>query len=553
MPLRLLALLTAAVSLALAPAALAAGPDLKSSVSASPNPVAAGQYVTLQIGVDNAGDAAATNAVVKSFMPPRTQFVGASEGCALVSGEVRCPLASLAPGGNRVYEVVIRLVDFSFNGVIQTFATAQAPGDTDRANDGSKDNIDVYNFSHDHGVTVSKNEKQISLPAKAGITEYTLACPNPQDVMVDGNVRVDNVDQGTGTLKSLTVLEQQAFGNGYRFKVANNATGQAQGKAFGTCISKTTQSANADFGGPLHTHDIQISEPKLSAPVDVVAGQVTAAEVSCEAGQPGQWPFVAVVAPGYAVNGAEGFLEYSRPSYDQDGKPAWSFGFRATQSGKVTFSIRCLNRWVSTAAPDQHTHELWLSRPDRSFAVGPNAPAGGTYDIDCSDEAKGIVAGWTLQDGLFPAGNDPQPKRRSFKFVNFSDASRTAAVSLLCVGDRTGTDPPAPTPPTAVAATARVARAGASVPVRVTCPAGGCGGTVELLARPSGTRATAAAARVLGRATFRGDEGRTTARVRILGRHRGAVASGRISRVTAVVRNPEGTVTARRAIRLRRP
>ncbi|MCW2991638.1 MAG: conserved repeat domain [Solirubrobacterales bacterium] len=544
----ILAALTAAICLLAAPAALAAGPDLTTSVSATPNPVAAGQYVSLEIVTDNVGTATAHNVVVKSFMPAKTQFIPATSGCALNAGTVECPVGDVPPGGNVVTEVVLRLLDFSYHGTFQNFVTAHtSDADADNSNDGSHVDVQVYNNSHDHHITVSKNEMSFSLQGGDTLKSFKLNCPNPNDIMTDGSVRVDNVDQDTGTLQSLSVLSQHAEGDGYRFILSNYASGQAQGHLFGTCISKTTQGANADSSGHYHTHDVQVGAPKTET-ISVVAGQHYNAKVSCDAG-PGD--YVAVVAPGYDVFGAEGSLNYSMPGYDANGRPAWDFGFNATQSGDVTFSIRCMNRWLTTA--EGHSHLLWLSHPDKYFTVHPNAPAAGQYDIDCSDEAKGITAGFDLEDGLFMVGHDPQPKRRSFKILNFSGSDKTAHVVLLCVGDRTGTDPPPPAAPTAISHTANVGAKGASVPVKLACPAGGCGGTIELLASGAGTRAVSASAKVIGRGVFKtNSRGIVVTRISVAKKYRSAIASGKISKVTAVVRKQSGKVAKRQTIRLKR-
>lgn len=542
--------LAIAASLIAAPSAPAAsGPDLKTTVDASPNPVAAGQYVTASIGVTNVGDQTARNVVVKNFLPAATQFVPSDSRCSLVGNEVRCPIGDLVAGGNDNVEVILRLTNFSFGGTFQDFVTAHTSDtDADPSNDGSHANIKVYNNSHDHHVTVSKAEEFFSLPAGSGIQTFTLSCPRPGDIMTDGSVRVDNVDQGTGTLKDVSVLESYAEGDGYRFTLVNYAGGQAQGHLFGTCVPGTTEGANADNQGGWHTHSVRVGAPRTVTET-FAAGEHRSVKVSCA---PGTGEFVAVVAPGYDVYGAEGYLTSSMPGFDGAGKPAWDFGFTATQAGDVTFSIRCLDRNLSRYAGDDHDHELWLSRPDKTFTVAPNAPSAGTYDIDCSDEAKGIVAGWDFEDGLYMVGHDPQPKRRSFKLLNWSDGDRRARVVLFCLGDRSGTDPPPPVAPTDVAPVARASGSGAAVRVRLSCPASGCGGTVELVASPSGTRAVASARRVIGRGVFKATgKGRTTARVKIAKRYRAAVRSGKIRSVTAVVRRDDGRVAKRSPLRLK--
>lgn len=540
-----LAALVAALCLT-APAAAFAGPDLTTSVSGSPNPVAAGQYVSLQIVTDNVGDQTAHDVIAKAFIPAKTMYIPGDSDCTKVGNEVRCTIGDLPAGGNTVNEVVLRLLDFSFAGYIQAFVTSHtSDADGDHSNDGSHTNITVYNHSHDHQLGgVQKKEEHVSMPAFSGIVERKLNC-DPGYVAVDGGFRLDNVDQDTGTAKSVSLLASYADGDGYTFKLVNYATGQAQGKIFGVCLPKTTQGANADNSGPHHTHNVVIGAPKTVTQT-VVGGQHHNVKVSCDAG-PGD--YVVAVAPGYGVSGAEGYLTYSMPGYDANGRPAWDFGFTATQSGDVEFSIRCLDRWLSTSAG--HSHELWFSHVDKWFDVEPNHPYG-TYDLDCSDEAKGIVAGWDLEDPLYMIGGDPQPKRRSFRILNDSDSTKKAHLFLLCLGDRSGTDPPPPVAPASVSKVAKSNATGARVALTLSCPARGCGGTVDLVASSTGTRAVAAAAgKVIGRATFKGGKGRLKVRVTILKKYRGAVRSGKLGSVTAVVRKHNGKVAKRQKLSLR--
>lgn len=542
---RILATLVAALSLTAPAAALAAGPDLKTSVVASPNPVAAGQYVSLQIVTDNIGDQTAQDVVVKAFLPAKTMYIPGDSECQKVGNEIRCDAGDMPPGGNHVNEVVLRLIDFSQAGVIQAFVTAhQSTTDADNSNDGSHANITVYNHSHDHQLGgVQKKEEHISLPGLSGIVERKLNC-DPGYVAVDGGFRLDNVDQGTGTARDVSVLASYADGDGWKVKLANYATGQAQGKIFGVCLPKTTQGANADSSGPHHTHNVMLGAPKTKT-ISVVAGQDYDVKVSCGAGPS---DFVVAAAPGYGVMGAEGYLNSSWPGYDSNGRPAWDFGFTATQSGDVEFSIRCLNRWLSTSV--SHAHELWFSRVDGWFDVEPNAPYG-TYRLSCSDEAKGIVGGWDFDDGLFPMGSDPQPKSRDFRILNDSSSTKQAHLFLLCLGDRSGTDPPPPVAPDSVATTA--VASGSRLAVTVSCPSGGCGGTIELRAAGTGTRAVAAAAgKVIGRTAFKGGKGRMKVRVPVAKRYRSAIASGQIRSVTAVVRKHSGKVAKRVTLSVKR-
>jgi uncharacterized repeat protein (TIGR01451 family) len=535
-------LLAAALCLLGAAPALANTSDLAVTNSGSPDPVAAGQYVSYGIGVTNNGPDSASGVTVTDPLPPRTQYVPGDSRCSLSGSTVSCDGGTLPSGGNEVFEIVLRLTDFSQHVPIHnTVSVTSASTDPNLSDNSATFTSHVFNTSHDHHITVSKAEQEVDF--NAGQTQTVqLACPDPSDIMLDGSLEVLHVDQDTGTLRDVVVTESKAVGDGYEFTATNFATGRAQTKAFGTCISKTTQGG----GSPSHTHDVVVEAPQ-TVTIPVTAGNHYNVKVPCNSPD-----FVTAASPGFEWGGgAQGELTYSVAGYDSGGAPAWDFGFDATISGTVTASIRCLHRYVTTVLG--HTHELWLSHVDQTFVVHPNAPAGDVYNLDCSDEAKGIVAGFDLPFGVHSMGNDPQPKRRSFHLLNDTGSDLTVHLYLLCVGDRTGTDPPPPKGPAAVRTVATPSPSGATVPVGVTCPAGGCSGTVTLLAPGGGSRAVAASARVIGSATFlRRARGHVDARVSIAKAYRGAIRSGRLRSLTAVVRKIDGKIVKRFRLRLRR-
>lgn len=540
--LAVLAALVAVLGLATASSALAATSDLSITNSGSPDPVAAGQYVSYTLSVTNNGPDPATGVTVTNPLPPHTQYIPGDSQCSLSGSNVVCALGTLPNGGNGSAEIVLRLTDFSFHGTIHDTATvSSASTDPTAPDDSATFNSHVYNNSHDHHITVSKAEQFIDF--QPGETKtVALACPVASDIMLDGSLRVDNVDQGTGTLRSVVVSEQKAVGNGYEFTATNTATGRAQGHLFGTCISATTQAA----GAPSHTHNIT-TEPIQTVTINPATPGHYNVKVPCNTPN-----FVAAAAPGFELTGgAQAELTYSVAGFDGSGKPAWDFGFDVTTPGTITASIKCLDRLTSVA--QGHDHELWLSHVDKTFTVNPNAPAGDVYNLDCSDEAKGIVAGYDLGPGVHMIGHDPQPKRRSFHLLNDSGSPQTVHLYLLCVGDRTGTDPPPPAAPAAIKSVAKPSASGSTVAVGVTCPSGGCSGSLTLLA-PAGThRAVTAAAKVLGTVTFVSHKrGAYTAQVSVKKAYRGAVKRGRIRSVTAVVRKLDGKVVKRVKLRLKR-
>jgi uncharacterized repeat protein (TIGR01451 family) len=522
-------LLVAVLSLAGAAPAMANSSDLSISNSGSPDPVAAGQYVSYTVSVTNHGPDSASGVTVTNPLPLRTMYIAGDSQCSQSANNVVCNLGTLPSGGNATAEIVLRLTDFGQHVPIHDVATvSSSSSDPVSSNNSATFLTHVFNNSHDHHITVSKAEQFIDFNAGESKTA-TLNCPNASDIMLDGSLRVDNVDQDTGTLRSVVVTEERAVGNGYEFTATNEATGRAQGHLFGTCISKTTQGG----GTPSHTHDVT-TEPAQSVTIPVTAGQHYNVKVPCNSPN-----FVAAAAPGYEFDGgAEGELTYSVAGFDNAGKPAWDFGFDATVSGTVTASIKCLDRYVTTV--QGHTHELWLSHIDKTFVVQPNAPAGDVYNLDCSDEAKGIVAGYDLPFGVHMIGHDPQPKRRSFHLLNDTNAPLTVHLYLLCVGDRTGTDPPPPAAPKAISSTATVS--GSSVGVGVTCPTGGCSGTITLTSR----------SRTVGTTLFRSRfPGRSAVEIAVAKRYRGAVKSGKLKSVTAVVRNLQGKIVKKVTVKLK--
>jgi hypothetical protein len=97
--------------------------------------------------------------------------------------------------------------------------------------------------------------------------------------------------------------------------------------------------------------------------------------------------------------------------------------------------VRCLSQLTGPA------HGTTTALVFTPIAKTVSVPAGAvvTEQLVCGDQAKGIVGGWDLEDGLTPLGHEPQPKTRVFTLWNTSDHALGGSVNLLCLDVRTGT------------------------------------------------------------------------------------------------------------------
>ncbi|HUP69124.1 MAG TPA: hypothetical protein VM142_04840 [Acidimicrobiales bacterium] len=82
--------------------ALTPSADLVASVSATPDPVTAGQALSVVAGVTNAGPSTATTVVVATTLPTALTPAFLPAGCTFSAPTVTCTRASLAPGGGPV-------------------------------------------------------------------------------------------------------------------------------------------------------------------------------------------------------------------------------------------------------------------------------------------------------------------------------------------------------------------------------------------------------------------------------------------------------------------
>jgi uncharacterized repeat protein (TIGR01451 family) len=84
-----------------------ASADLGVALTASPNPVLAGQNLSYTLTVTNVGSAPASNVTITDALPVSVTFVSASPGCVNVGGNVVCNLGTVASGGTSNFTVVV--------------------------------------------------------------------------------------------------------------------------------------------------------------------------------------------------------------------------------------------------------------------------------------------------------------------------------------------------------------------------------------------------------------------------------------------------------------
>ena len=365
------------------------GADLEIDKSASPANPAPGATVTYTLTVTNNGPQDADDVVVSDSLPAGVTFVSSTPGapdCAFAAGTVSCDLGTVPSGATRTITVQA------------TVDPVTLPPD------------------HQHAIPVEKVEQQVDL--EVGETEtIVLSCPTGM-IMVDGSIRVDHVDQDTGTLPDVQYSRQQSASLGsYEFIVTNTAGGRAQAKVFGTCMAGQTALEQG------HQHDIVVSDPPVtaSAPLGIGRHEI---ELSCGPGR-------TAVSPGIDASGGNARLVGSEPLPDGGRRIVVEVEDDTTL---VTASIRCLLNQVGTA--DGHSHPLVLEEVVRQVTVPANSVVNET--VTCPVGSKGIVASYDLPAGLILLGHDPQPVSRVFRLMNTTGAPITADLDLLCVGDRTG-------------------------------------------------------------------------------------------------------------------
>jgi len=381
--------------------------DLVTSKAVSTLRALGGEPVTYVVTVRNDGPSDARDVVLSDPIPADVVVLATTPGaptCTVAGQALTCALGRLAPGESRSVTITGRAAG--------TAPPAPTPG----------------NF--DHNLYVDKVEQYFALdPGETRTTE--LSC-NGGAIATDGSPRVAGVDQGTGTLASVKVLESAATGRGsYRFTLRNDATGRAQGQLYVVCLSGTTLGGN----GPAHA--LLTLDPVSTTQTLAVGRRTIALAVPLD---------YRAIAPSFAVTGGSARLVASEPTSD-----GWALTFDVAEEAVVTAAVRPLRNRVDYAGG--HTHLLPFSHIERSVVV----PANSTIDasVSCADDAKGIVGSFDVPAGVTQIGNEAQPKTRSFRLLNSGSESATALLDLDCVNDRTG-------PPVESVVVENVATAGSS-------------------------------------------------------------------------------------------
>ena len=406
----------------LPPSGPPSGPsDVKITKTASVTNPHGGDFVTYTLKVENVGLSTATGVVVHDTLPPGVTFDSASAPCTQSAGVVTCSIGDVAVGA--VVNLWIKVVANPVAGA----GDASHPQAT-------------------HWLTPYKVEQQVSL-VPGQIKSVTVSC-NAGDIVSDGSIRIDQVDQGTGTLKDIHVLSSQTTGLGtWEAVVQNGSTGNAQAKGFIVCLPAYTEAADRQTGyNDSHRHPLSADTTPVSYTQAFGVGRF-GATLTCPTG-------TIPIVPGFALSGGAATLAAS--SYDRVNHPRdWSFTLDVTAPTTATFSVRCLRTTVG--AVYGHTHDLRFTHVVKTVTVAGNtAKEGDEFQVICPDDAKGIVATWDVPPGVFHFGNDPRLKERAFRLFNDSGTPRTATVDLLCLHDRTTSEGMGTSEPVVVDNTATV-------------------------------------------------------------------------------------------------
>ncbi len=276
---------------------------------------------------------------------------------------------------------------------------------------------------HDHQFTTDKIETHVDF--NPGETRHeTITCPASLPHITDGSVVVSHVDQGTGTPADIEISEARSLTAGsYDFTITNHATGQAQVKLFGVCLSNPSV-----VNG--HTHPLLISSTQFGNTNFGTGGYHEAGSATCPAGtQP--------IAPGFKfLGGTPAKVVKSEQGALPGGTTGWVFGFVLSSPGTVQVSVKCMNTKLPGGT---HSHQLQLQEISRNVSVAPGTQVHrlscGTYNSD----AKGITATYDFDSRMTLAGTTPEPINRDFTFFNPTSGPLGAHIDLICLRSRTTT------------------------------------------------------------------------------------------------------------------
>ncbi|WP_345525659.1 hypothetical protein [Nocardioides endophyticus] len=285
------------------------------------------------------------------------------------------------------------------------------------------DTADTLGPEVQHQVDEQRIETQADLSAGETRT-FSVTCPSGYFAS-DGSGRVDAVDQGTGTLADVLVRESRSTSlDTWTVTMVNHATGRAQGKIFADCVQRET----AEVDG--HRHALVLDQ--AATETRDLTGPTTVT-VACAGGQ---YP----VAPGFQLDG-DAVVRRSAA----DGTSAWTFEVVPSGATTGTFSARCLMSRVSRVAG--HDHRLDLRQAAAHVTLG----AGEVLEAQtaCGDLARGILGGWSLDDGLVLTGAEPRAKTRATRLFNPTSGPLSADLTLQCLETRTvgGSSSTAPAAP----------------------------------------------------------------------------------------------------------
>jgi choice-of-anchor A domain-containing protein/uncharacterized repeat protein (TIGR01451 family) len=389
--------------------------DVRITKTASDPDPHGGGLVTYTLLAENVGLDTATGVVVRDQLPAGVTFDSASGPCTQSGGVVTCSIGDLAPGASRT--LTIRVVANPIAG------------------SGPASHPNAY-----HELTPYKIEVHVDL--EPGQTKsVTISCSRAGDIISDGSIRVDHVDQDTGVLTDVHVLSAESTGTGsWKAVVRNDATGRAQAKAFAVCLPATTEVADRQTGhADGHRHPLSADTALVSTTQAWTSGRRTAS-LSCPTG-------TMPIAPGFSFSGGSATLAGSEPV-----SGGWKLTVDVVSPTTATLSVRCLRTTVGAA--QGHTHNLISTHVVRTVSVAAGAPV--EEQVICPDDAKGVVATWLLPPGVYSLGNDPRLKARAFRLFNTTGTSQSAMLDLECLRDRTGLEVMGTSDPVVVDNTATV-------------------------------------------------------------------------------------------------
>ncbi|WP_121256805.1 choice-of-anchor A family protein [Nocardioides ferulae] len=410
----------------------------KTASTASPQ---GGDTLTYTLTARNIGAATATDVVVRDELPAGVTYVSASAPCTQAAGVVTCSLGDLTVGESRTITIT----------VVANPVAGAGPSSHPQAH---------------HWLTPYKVEQHVDL--EPGQTRSITESCEPGDFVSDGSIRIDHVDQDTGTFHDVRVLSSAATGPGaWKAVVSNHATGRVQAKAFIVCLPSHTEVADRQTGhADGHRHPLSVDPTPVTATAAYAVGRHTAS-VTCPTG-------TTAIVPGYALSGGAARLVGS----EKNGS-GWTFTLDVTAPTTATFSAHCLRTTLGSV--QGHSHDLVLTHVERTVSIPTGSPV--EEQVICPDDAKGIVATWLLPPGITPLGNDPRLKARAFRLWNTSGSAKNALIDLECLGDRTTTEKMGTDDPVVVTNTATISS------VSVDADPGNNSATATITVRPGGTTA----------------------------------------------------------------